>query len=315
MRKSSRNRSTASRTPENATQSGGGTVFLVRFPSLYRNLTVTYRKPLANARGSDGECIPWGSRAAAPGCGSQLLLDGGLVGQGVVDVDLGHDFHGFAVEQGLLIDPQPDGFERGGDQQRVAADHGQVDDVAFLADEGREVNYAGDAGLLGERRIDGFRLRDQFGLLDVAADGDPLGSVGRRRGRGGRSAGGHGADDAAEDAALDAARHLDIQRNFPVRIHTCADAQVFIVCPDFGAHAVNGIGGEDIANMNRQAGDQIAAGLIAQALDVNPADTFSFEYRPNDVGCYQLVAGSRLHLGLHLLLKGSAAGGVRRKRG
>src|ERR1035437_4898381 len=107
MRKSSRNRSTASRTPENATQSGG-TVFLVRFPSLYRDVTVTYRKPLATARGSDGECIPWGSREAAPGCGRQLLLDGGLVGQGVVDVDLGHDFHRFAVEQGLLIDPQPD---------------------------------------------------------------------------------------------------------------------------------------------------------------------------------------------------------------
>src|ERR1035441_7561919 len=34
-----------------------------------------------------------------------LLLDGGAVGQGVVDVDLGDDFHGFAVEQGLLVDP------------------------------------------------------------------------------------------------------------------------------------------------------------------------------------------------------------------
>src|SRR5450759_3357808 len=117
MRKSWRNRSTASRTPKNATQSGG-TVFIVRFPSLYRNLTVTYRKPLANARGSDGECIPWGSREAAPGCGRQLLLDGGLVGQGVVDVDLGHDFHRLAVEERLLIAPHPDGFARGGDQQR-----------------------------------------------------------------------------------------------------------------------------------------------------------------------------------------------------
>src|ERR1035437_4875307 len=36
--------------------------------------------------------------------GIELLLDGGIVGQGVVDVDLGHNFHGFAVEQRGLVD-------------------------------------------------------------------------------------------------------------------------------------------------------------------------------------------------------------------
>ena len=45
----------------------------------------------------------------------RLLLDR-LVGQCVVDVDLGADLDGFAVEQGLLIYPQLHGLERRRDQ-------------------------------------------------------------------------------------------------------------------------------------------------------------------------------------------------------
>src|ERR1035441_9558514 len=52
--------------------------------------------------------------------------------------------------------------------------------------------------LLGQRRIDRLRLRDQFGLLHVAADVDALGPVGPGWD------GGNGADDAARDAAWDA---------------------------------------------------------------------------------------------------------------
>ena len=46
-----------------------------------------------------------------------LLLDR-VVGQRVVDVDLGADLDGFSVEQGLLIYPLLNGLESGRDQQR-----------------------------------------------------------------------------------------------------------------------------------------------------------------------------------------------------
>src|ERR1035437_7219131 len=45
----------------------------------------------------------WGGGRPPQGV-RHLLLDGGIFGQGVVDVDLGADFQGFAVQQCLLID-------------------------------------------------------------------------------------------------------------------------------------------------------------------------------------------------------------------
>src|ERR1017187_4745474 len=83
--------------------------------------------------------LGWGGLADAPG-GGQSLLDGGIVGQGVVDVDLGDHLHRFAVEQRCAIDPLPDGFHGGGDEQRMAAYHGQVNHVALLADDGGQVH-------------------------------------------------------------------------------------------------------------------------------------------------------------------------------
>ena len=67
----------------------------------------------------------------------------------------------------------------------MAADHRQVDHVAFLADDRGKVDHTRDARLLGERRIDRARLPDQLGLLYIAADVDAFGSVSARAGTAG----------------------------------------------------------------------------------------------------------------------------------
>ena len=88
----------------------------------------------------------------------------------------------------------------------MAADHRQVNHVALLADYRGEVDDTRDARLLGERRIDRARLRDQLGLLYIAADGDAPGSVGRRRNASGDTTG-NTADDSTDCTTRNATRN------------------------------------------------------------------------------------------------------------
>lgn len=68
-----------------------------------------------------------------------------------------------------------DGFSGSGDEQRMAGD----DEDAFDGALGREIDVeadgALDAGLAGERGIDGVDLLQEAGSLDVSADADDRG--------------------------------------------------------------------------------------------------------------------------------------------
>src|SRR3954447_21913647 len=83
---------------------------------------------------------------------------GNFIGQSEIDVDLGDDFDGVAVEQRGLIDPRLHGIDGRRDEQRMPADHFEVDDGAVFADDGLQVDYAGNARMLGEWWIRGTGL-------------------------------------------------------------------------------------------------------------------------------------------------------------
>src|SRR5260370_12648824 len=48
--------------------------------------------------------------------------------------------------------------------------------------------------------------------------------------------------------------------------------------PDGGGGVIKRIGGEGVAKVNLQVGHEIAAALIAEAADVNPADAFALQH-------------------------------------
>ena len=78
-----------------------------------------------------------------------------------------------------FIDPLLHRFQSRGNQQRMAADHVQLLHGAVLADDRAQLHDTLNAGHLGLRRIDRPGLRDQLGLLHIAADPDAV--RGRRR--------------------------------------------------------------------------------------------------------------------------------------
>src|SRR5260370_14625972 len=88
-----------------------------------------------------------------------------LLAQREVHVDLSHNLNRLSVEKGRLVYPMSHRFQRGRDQQRMAADRLKILNGAVLGNYGRQVHYARNAGLLGQRGVDRLRLPDQLGLL------------------------------------------------------------------------------------------------------------------------------------------------------
>src|ERR1700742_4089835 len=72
------------------------------------------------------------------------LLLWGFVGQCEVHVDLGGDFHGFAVEESRRVSPLPNGFEGRWNQQRMTANHADVPQRAIGGDDDAKLDSSGD---------------------------------------------------------------------------------------------------------------------------------------------------------------------------
>src|SRR5437588_4282430 len=98
-----------------------------------------------------------------------------LLAQREVHVDLSNNFHRLSIEKGRLVYPLFHRFQSGWNQQRMAADRLKILNSAVLRNYGSQVYHTRDAGLFGQRRINRLGLPDQFGLLNITADGDALG--------------------------------------------------------------------------------------------------------------------------------------------
>ena len=67
-------------------------------------------------------------------------------------------FHGNAIKKGGLIDPPPDRIQGRFHQQRVAAERGQILDLAVGADHGPQFDITVDVTSSGERRVNRLDL-------------------------------------------------------------------------------------------------------------------------------------------------------------
>src|SRR5712692_1628635 len=90
-------------------------------------------------------------------------------------INRGDHLDRLAVQQGRVVAPLAHGLQSRLLQQRMAGEHLQLHDRAVLGDYRLQPHGAGNARLLGQRRIHGLNLVDQLGGLHLAADADALG--------------------------------------------------------------------------------------------------------------------------------------------
>ena len=83
--------------------------------------------------------------------------------QDEVHRDRGGNFHGLAVQKRRLEDPLPYGVQRRIDQQRMAAQHFEFVNPPVGAEHAEQFHGAGNARLLGQRRVDRIDLVNRRG--------------------------------------------------------------------------------------------------------------------------------------------------------
>src|SRR5665213_2015224 len=101
------------------------------------------------------------------------------------DIDFGQNFHRLPAEERWLITPLPHGIERGFLKQWWPVRHLKVFNYSVLSYYGLQPDGSLGSRCPGERGINGFRPKDQLGILDAQAYLYRTGG-GRRLLRGGR---------------------------------------------------------------------------------------------------------------------------------
>src|SRR6202012_3385201 len=98
------------------------------------------------------------------------MTTGLLLTQSKDDIDGRADLYRLFIQERGLVNPLFDRIERSLAEQRVAADHAQLLDVAILTDDRRQFDGSGDARLTRDLRINRLRISDKLCRLHAAAD-------------------------------------------------------------------------------------------------------------------------------------------------
>src|SRR5262245_225497 len=130
---------------------------------------------------------------------SFFWLPGRALGELEVDGHRHDDGYRYAVQERRRVDPLPHGVGRRLVEQRDAAQHLHVRDLALRRDRALEDHDALHARLLGDVGVDGRHVLELLGLLDLPAHADGLHGRRRRVGQTAHDA----AHDTAGHAALD----------------------------------------------------------------------------------------------------------------